>query len=101
MSTEIILIVKLYVYPGKETEFQQFETEVAQIMPEYGGRIERVIKPIDSPAQPDAPYEVHLVRFPSLAQLEAYRLDSRWQSLAELRQAAIRRTEILVGQEQL
>ncbi|WP_425217590.1 hypothetical protein [Tumidithrix helvetica] len=43
--------------------------------------------------------EVHLVSFPSMEQFELYRNDSALVKLANLRQSAIARTEIVIGQE--
>jgi hypothetical protein len=93
----IVLLVELFVHPGRVAEFRRFETEAARIMRRHGGRIERVIRPT-GPGRRDAlPHEIHLVAFASAAGLEAYRADPELQALAPLRESAIVRTEVTMG----
>jgi hypothetical protein len=93
----IVLLVQLFVRPGRATEFRRFETEAARIMRRHGGRIDRVIRPT-GPALPDAlPYEIHLVSFASAAGFEAYRADPELRALTALRESAIVRTDVTVG----
>ena len=93
----IVLLVQLFIHPGRAVEFQRFETEAARIMRRHGGRIDRVIRPT-GPARTDAlPHEVHVVSFRSAAGFEAYRVDPELKALGTLRESAIARTEVLVG----
>jgi hypothetical protein len=93
----IVLLVELFVHPGRVDEFRRFETEAARIMRRHGGRIDRVIRPT-GPAQNDIlPHEIHLVSFASAAGFEAYRADPELRALAPLRQSAIARTQITMG----
>jgi uncharacterized protein (DUF1330 family) len=94
-----MLVVSLFIHSGREIEFRQFETEAARIMKKYEGRIERVIHPTVSAQSGSVPYEIHIVSFPSLERFEAYRGDADLARLAPLRQAAIARTEIIMGEE--
>jgi uncharacterized protein (DUF1330 family) len=98
-NSRIILVVHLFIHPGREVEFRQFETEAAQIMQKYGGRIERVIRPTVSVQSDPLPHEIHIVSFPSTERFEAYRGDSDLAKLTSLRQYAIARTEIVIGKE--
>ena len=95
----IILLAKLFVHPGREVEFRQFETQAAQIMRKYGGRIERVIRPTSAASGDALPHEIHLVSFPSMERFESYRGDADLAQLGSLRQAAIAKTEIVIGEE--
>ena len=93
----IVLLVQLFIHPGRAAEFRRFETEAARIMGRHGGRIDRVIRPT-GPGPADAlPHEVHLVSFASAAGFEAYRADPELRALGALRESAIARTEVLVG----
>jgi uncharacterized protein (DUF1330 family) len=94
----MILVASLFIHPGCEVEFRQFETEAARIMKKYGGRIEHVIRPNASVPPDSLPYEIHVVSFPSLQQFEAYRGDAELAKFAPLRQSAIARTEIVIGE---
>ncbi len=99
MSTRLVLLASLFIHPGREVEFRQFETQAARIMKKYGGQVERVIRPLASGAPESSPYEIHVVTFPSREHFEAYRTDQGLASFAALRQAAIARTDIIMGEE--
>ena len=71
----IVLLVELFVHPGREAEFRRFETEAARIMRRHGGRIDRVIQPTGPAHGAVLPHEIHLVSFASAAAFEAYRAD--------------------------
>jgi hypothetical protein len=93
----LLLLVQLFIHPGRATEFRRFETEAARIMGRHGGRIERVIRPTGPPRDAALPHEIHLVSFASPAGLEAYRADPELRALAALRESAIARTEVIMG----
>jgi len=99
MNSRLILVASLFIHPGHEGEFRQFETEAARIMKKYEGTIEWVIRPTTSAQSGSVPYEMHIVSFPSLERFEAYRGDADLAGLAPLRQAAIARTEVIMGEE--
>lgn len=99
MNSGIILVASLFIHPGREVEFRQFETEATRIMRKYGGRIEHVIHPSASVASGSSPHEIHVVSFPSMEQFESYRGDADLAKLAPLRQSVIARTEIVIGKE--
>ena len=99
MHRHLILIVSLFIHPGQELAFQEFEAAAARIMGRHGGRIERVIRPARAVPEREVPHEVHLVSFPDEPTFAAYRADAELAELAALRQAAIARTEILFGVE--
>ena len=99
MEKALILLVSLYIHPGQEMAFREFESVAARIMGRYGGRIERVIRPGRVVPEGNVPHEVHLVSFPDEAAFAAYRADAELAGMAALRQAAIARTEIIFGVE--
>ena len=43
MENKLIIVAALFIHPGREAEFEQFETAAESIMRRYGGRIERRI----------------------------------------------------------
>jgi uncharacterized protein (DUF1330 family) len=99
MNSPLILLVSLFIHPGQETAFREFESAASRIMGRYGGRIERVIRPERVVPEGSVPHEVHLVSFPGDDAFTAYRADAELVGLAALRQTAIARTEILLGTE--
>jgi uncharacterized protein (DUF1330 family) len=96
MEKKLIIVAALFIHPGHEKEFEEFETAAESIMRRHGGRLERRIG-IASSANPEQPHEVHLVTFPDEASFARYRTDADLQALAELRTRAIRQTTIWMG----
>ena len=64
MEPGIVLVVHLYVNPGRADEFRRFETAAARIMGRYGGRIERVVRPTAGAAGAPVPDESKVCRSP-------------------------------------
>lgn len=99
VSSGILLVVSLYVRPGREQELRDFETQAARVMARHGGRIETVIRPTASPSAEPLPYEIHLVSFPSMERFDSYRSDPALAGLAALREQAMARTTVVIGRE--
>ncbi|MGD2181223.1 hypothetical protein [Lusitaniella coriacea] len=96
----LILTVLLYVKSGKFEQFQAYETQAAQVMEDYGGKIDRVIRPVSMAGEKfPLPDEIHLVSFPCERDFERYKLDPRMSELKSLRQEAIANTIVIVGTE--
>jgi len=98
MSNRLTLVASLYLHPGREREFEQFEAAAGEIMLRYGGAIERRIGVALSGGE-DLPHEVHVVSFPDERSFQGYRTDPDLQALADLRALAIRRTVLWFGSE--
>jgi hypothetical protein len=98
MEEKLIIVAALFIHPGREAEFEQFETAAESIMRRYGGRIERRIG-FGASADLGQPHEVHIVTFPDQRSFERYRADADLQALAELRTRAIRHTTIWIGSD--
>ena len=98
MDNGLVLVVALHVHRGREAEFRRYEAAAARIMSRHGGAIERVIRPVAAPEGQPLPQEIHVVSFPGRAAFEAYRADPELAGLAALRQSAIARTEITMGE---
>jgi len=96
MATPFVLVVQLWVVPGREAEFEAFETRAAELMAPHGGRVERAIR-MTTGNSPDAPYEVHIVEFPSEADYLAFADDPAVGRLRGLRAQIISRTDVLFG----
>jgi uncharacterized protein (DUF1330 family) len=92
------IVAALFVHPGHEDEFEQFETAAEKLMQRYGGRLERRIG-FAPGSNADQPNEVHIVTFPDDASFQRYRADGELQALAELRARAIRQTTTWIGND--
>ncbi len=93
----MVLLVELFVHPGREAELSRFETDAARIMRRHSGRIDRVVRPTGRAHGAIFPHEIHLVSFASAAAFEGYRADPELLALAPLRGSAIARTEVTMG----
>ena len=92
----IVLIVRLWVEPSRVPEYERFEREATRVLVAHGARIERVIRRA-ADESPDAPFEVHVVRFPDRASLDAWREDPATRALAPTRDDVVARTEVYRG----
>ena len=94
----LYVLVRLWIRPGLETEFEAYERKVSRIMARYGGVIERAIRTSQaSDDGSDEPFEVHVLTFPSRELYDAYRNDAERRSLSGERAGIITNTDILVG----
>jgi uncharacterized protein (DUF1330 family) len=98
MSAGLVLVARLFIHPGRAAEFRQFETAAARIMARHGGRIEHVIRPTGPADERPLPHEIHVISFPDAERFAAYRADPELGALAALRESAIARTEITIGE---
>ena len=65
------------------------------MLADHGGSVLYRARTTGPPTQPDQPLEVHLIELPSEAALERYLADERRTALAEQRERAVARTEVL------
>jgi uncharacterized protein (DUF1330 family) len=98
MTNKLTIVAALFIHPGREAEFAQFEAAAESIMRRYGGRLERRIG-FAAAADQGQPHEVHIVTFPDQQSFDRYRADADLQALAELRSRAIRQTTAWVGND--
>ncbi|MCB9230047.1 MAG: DUF1330 domain-containing protein [Bacteroidia bacterium] len=98
----ITLVQFIYLHPGKEEIFHQFEDIAIPLMEKYGGCMIHRIRP-DQDAfiegENDRPYEVHYMSFPSDADLNAFLKDESRKQCLHLKDASVRRSVLLRSQE--
>jgi uncharacterized protein (DUF1330 family) len=94
----IQVVVRLWIDPSRVQEFESYERKAARIMARHGGAVLESVRTseTDAPAG-DAPFEVHVLEFPSPEAFNAYRTDPELAALAAEREMAITRTEVLAG----
>jgi len=93
-----VLVARLTVRREAAESFRRFEHGAAEVMRRHGGAIERTVE-ITSGSDPTLFEEVHLVRFPSLVALDAYRADPELAALQHLREASVVETHVAVGKD--
>ena len=93
----LYIVVRLWIRKGCETAFEAYETKVSRIMARYGGVIDRAVRVSGAAEESEAPFEVHLLRFPSRALYDDYLNDPERRSLSEERAGIIANSDSLVG----
>lgn len=99
MTRPIYIVASLWIENESLAAFEAYERKATRIMMRYGGSIERVVRLSTNGEQPDQPFEVHLIRFPSHEMFAAYRSDSELKALSSERNAVITKTTVVVGHE--
>jgi len=101
VTSPIYVVASFWIENGSLAAFEAYERKAAKIMKRYGGSIERVVRLSTNGERPDQPFEVHLVRFPSHEMFAGYCSDSELKALSSERNAAIAKSAIVVGHENL
>jgi uncharacterized protein (DUF1330 family) len=89
------LCVLLWAREGQAEALIAYEDQVLALLADHGGLVLYRARTTGPPTQPDQPLEVHLIELPSEAALERYLADERRTALAEQRERAVARTEVL------
>jgi len=92
LAVSVTLCVLLWARPGAKNAVIAYEDQVLDFVPEHGGR---VLQRARSDGCGGQPLEIQLFEFPSAEALDGYLTDERRTSLADQRDQAIGRTEII------
>jgi hypothetical protein len=90
----------VYLHPGKEDAFHEFEDAVLPLLKKYEGELLLRLRPNADAliaGSLEGPYEVHLVRFPNDAALAAYARDEERERVMSLKNEAVRATLLVKG----
>jgi len=96
----IVLTQLIYVYPGKEQAFEEFEAIVLPLLPQYGGELLFRIRPEAATfiaGSREMPYEIHLVSFDTKAGLAGYSNDELRQRFLHLKNESVRSSILVEG----
>jgi hypothetical protein len=90
----------IYLHPGKEKTFHEFEDTVLPLLKKYEGELLLRLRPNEGSViagSLEGPYEVHLIRFPHEAALSAYARDDERERVLTLKNEAVRATLLVKG----
>ncbi len=90
----------IYLMPGGEAAFDEFETQVIPIIARYGGTLHLRIRPTAETvivASGEVPYEVHFVSFPTAEAFEGFRKDEERKRFMYLKEASVREALLVEG----
>jgi uncharacterized protein (DUF1330 family) len=88
----IRLCVLLWARPGADAALVDYEDRVLELIADHGAR---VLQRARTDGADGAPLEIQILEYPSQAALDGYMADARRVALADARDAAIARTEVL------
>ena len=88
----VTLLVQLWAVPGHEHLLVEYEDQVLPRLAPHGARILQRVRAADAN---HGPLEAHILEFPSEGALDAYMADPERLALADLRDRAIARTELV------
>ena len=91
---EVNLVVLLWAYPGSSDRLVAYEDLVLALLASHGGQL---LHRLRTRGEDDAPFEIHVIRFPSEASYENYLTVQRRVDLRELRDTSVARTEFHRG----
>jgi hypothetical protein len=86
----VLLSVMLWAVPGQERSLTAYEDRVLELLPAHEAELLSRVRSLEG-----QPYEIQLLRFASEESLESYMADPVRRELAELRERAVARTEVL------
>ncbi|MCB0532980.1 MAG: DUF1330 domain-containing protein [Lewinellaceae bacterium] len=96
----IYLTQLIFVEPGKEQIFHQFEDLAIPLMERYRGRILYRLRPTPETyvsGDADKPYEIHFISFDTENDLENFLKDDRRQEFMHLKNASVRKVLLVKG----
>ncbi len=88
----VTLCVLLWAQPGAGDDLIAYEDRVLGLVPGHGGQ---VLQRARSNGASGQPLEIQLLEFPSAAALDEYMTDGRRLALADERDRAIARTQVI------
>ena len=96
----IYLTQLVYVHPGKEDVFHQFEDVAIPLIGKHGGELVLRIRPTPESVVAsgvEVPYEIHVVRFESEDHFARFVQDEERQRFLHLKNASIRASLLVKG----
>ena len=93
----------IYIVPGQEKAFDEFERVAIPIISKYNGRLLFRVRPNDNAFiehHSDKPYEIHLVEFDSHQDFENFKKDDERKKFLHLKEQSIKSSIMIQGTKQ-
>jgi hypothetical protein len=90
----------IYLKPGEEDAFNQFESIAIPIIAKYNGRLLLRMRPGTNSiliATIDVPYEIHLVEFLTDKDLKDYMADEERKACLHLKEQSVEKVSLIKG----
>lgn len=98
----IYLTQLIYIQPGQEAVFDEFESRAIPLIPQYNGQLLLRIRPTGETvihSTVEQPYEIHLVSFPGDEDFYRFLQDEERKQFLHLKEESIRTTLLVKGQK--
>jgi uncharacterized protein (DUF1330 family) len=96
----IYLTQLVYLIPGKEKVFDQFEDIAIPLISKYNGRLLLRVKPSDNcfvQHTIDKPYEIHLVEFNNEKDFKSFQQDEQRKKFLHLKEESVKSSVLIQG----
>lgn len=90
----------IYIVPGQEQTFDEFESVAIPIISKYHGRLLFRVRPDEGSfigRQMERPYEIHLVEFDTQQDFENFKLDEERKKFLHLKEKSIKMSIMYQG----
>ena len=90
----------VYIIPGQEKTFDEFEAVAIPLISKYNGRMLLRVRPSDDSYIEDhfgKPYEIHLVEFDSQEDFEDFAKDEERKKFLHLKEKSIKSSVMISG----
>ena len=90
----------IYIIPGQEEIFNQFEGIAIPIISKYNGRLLLRVRPAEISfieLHMDKPYEIHFVEFDTLQDFENFKQDEERKKFLHLKEQSIKASILVQG----
>jgi uncharacterized protein (DUF1330 family) len=96
----VVVTQLVYIHPGKERVFDEFEAVAIPLIGKHGGELLLRLRPTPEDVVAgsiELPYEIHLVCFPSDEALAHFTADPERQGLLHLKNDSVRSSLVVRG----
>ncbi|WP_212006662.1 DUF1330 domain-containing protein [Chitinophaga sp. HK235] len=96
----IYLTQLIYIHPGKEETFHQFEDLALGLLEKYHGKLLLRLRPSQEQliaGEQEMPYEIHLVSFATEKDFDAFKQDKEREHFLHLKDASVSKILLIQG----
>jgi uncharacterized protein (DUF1330 family) len=90
----------IYIVPGQEKTFDEFEAVAIPLISKYNGRLLFRVRPGEHSfieSQTEKPYEIHLVEFDNNDDFENFKRDDERKKFLHLKEQSIKSSVMILG----
>ena len=92
----------IYIQPGKEDAFHDFEDVVIPLISKYNGQLLLRLRPSDVSVierNIETPYEIHIVEFTSQQDFDNFKSDEERNKVLHLKEQSIKSSILIQGEK--